>query len=93
MSSPQEDLYIFEQRRLSGRIYCSYLRPSQLERIYDEASKSEIYDHKIRPNKKINVFRVTRSENLSRVGTHTFSKKIFREMHKIIFFSRKPEKI
>ena len=83
MSSPQEDLYIFEQRRLSERICCFYPRPILLERIYDEALMSEIHNHKIRPNKK-SLFRVTGRKILGRVGTFRHSKCI-----KLYFFLEK----
>ena len=62
---------------------------------------------KVRPNKKISVFRVTGLKILGRVGTHIFFIIFFLEikiilciwkgissfkMHQIIFFPEKPEK-
>ena len=56
----------------------------------------------LRPNRKMNVFLVTGLKNQGRVGTHFKKKNLEKnkilcfckafKMHKIIFFSRIPEK-
>ena len=74
-------------------------------RFFQVYSRLEIYINELinKPNKKISVFKVTCLKTLGRVGTHIFFRKkstilcILKgispfKMHKIIFFSRRPEK-